>query len=205
MTLALEADYPFAHEAGVFIPQDDHVFVTSNQYRPKDTNQTTITINELSRSSNQSWTRKEVNTDIYMANGGINYKSGVLFCDQGNHSIPGGLVYMESTPPYQSTVLLDSFHGRLFNSLNDVVVKTDGSIWFTDPVYGSEQGIRGKPQLPSQVYRFEPGTGDVRAVADGFGRPNGLSFSVDEKTLYITDTEWIHGDGTTDDTRVSSM
>ena len=118
---------------------------------------------------------------------------------------PGGLVYMDVSPPFATHALLDNFHGRLFNSLNDVVLHTDGSIWFTDPIYGFEQGFRPEPQLRAQVYRFDPASGDVRVVADGFGRPNGLCFSPDEQTLYITDTDWIHGDGTTDEGRARTM
>jgi gluconolactonase len=140
-----------------------------------------------------------------MANGGINHGPGILFCAQGSRDTPGGLVHMSPTPPYTTQTLLDNFHGRQFNSLNDVVVHTDGSIWFTDPIYGFEQGFRPEPQLRSQVYRFDPMSGDVRAVADGFGRPNGICFSPDEQTLYVTDTDWIHGDGGTDEGRARAM
>ena len=140
-----------------------------------------------------------------MANGGINHRPGILFCAQGSLDTPGGLVYMDANPPYTTHTLLDNFHGRHFNSLNDVVVHTDGSIWFTDPIYGFEQGFRPEPQLRAQVYRFDPVSGDVRVVADGFGRPNGICFSPDEQTLYVTDTDWIHGDGTTDEGRARTM
>ena len=112
---------------------------------------------------------------------------------------------MSSKPPYKRYTILDNYHDRAFNSPNDVIVHSDGSLWFTDPIYGFEQGFKGTPQLPSQIYRFDPKTGDTRVVADGFGRPNGLCFSPDEKTLYVTDTDWIHGDGTTDDLRPSTM
>ena len=108
-------------------------------------------------------------------------------------------------PPYATTPLLTNFHGRWFNSVNDVIVHSDGSIWFTDPDYGFEQNIRPRPQLPNQVYRYDPGNGDVRAVATGLGKPNGLCFSPDEKTLYVTDTDAIHGEGPVEPSRASSM
>jgi gluconolactonase len=142
---------------------------------------------------------------VPMPNGGINYQSGILFCAQGTLTTPAGLAFMSASPPYDSRFLLSSFHGRPINSPTDVVVHSDGSIWFTDPIYGYEQGIRPRPQLPSQVYRFVPETGALRAVADGFGRPNGICFSPGEETVYITDTDFIHGDGGTDLVRVSSM
>jgi len=112
---------------------------------------------------------------------------------------------MDVKPPHSTRPLLHSYHGRWFNSINDVVVAGDGAIWFTDPIYGFEQGFRGRPQLPSHVYRFEPKTGSVRAVAEGFARPNGLCFDPKEQTLYVTDTDYIHGDGTVDESRASHM
>ncbi|KAF3042794.1 hypothetical protein E8E11_005548 [Didymella keratinophila] len=136
-----------------------------------------------------------------LVNGGIIYKDGILFCTQGSLTTPGGLAYMPlpsnhtSSTSYSSKLLITSYHKRPFNSVNDVVIHSDGSIWFTDPVYGSEQGIRPPPQLPNQVYRFDPNTKGIRAVADGFGRPNGICFSPNEQTCYITDIDWIHGDG----------
>lgn len=201
--LALEKDWPFAHEAGVFFPDQEALYITSNTLNTEAGK--TIKIGKLTREKSGSWKYEELQTDVAMGNGGINYDGGVLFCDQGNKTKPGGLVLMETKPPYATKTLVSSFHWRLFSSVNDVVIHTDGSIWFTDPIYGYEQGFRNAPQLPCQVYAFEPETGDVRVVADGFGRPNGLCFTPDEKTMYVTDTDWIHGDGTSDLTRVSAI
>jgi len=203
LELCLEDDHPFAHEAGVYIPTEDAVFVTSNQF-PRG-GQKIITINRLSRNADGVWAREEIPADVPMANGGINHGNGILFCSQGNATSLPGLMHMTGTPPYQTHALINNYHGRRFNSPNDVIIARDGSIWFTDPVYGYEQGICPKPELPNQGYRYDPSSGDIRAVADGFGRPNGLAFSPDEETLYVTDTDWIHGDGSTDGTRVSSM
>jgi gluconolactonase len=84
-------------------------------------------------------------------------------------------------------VLVDRFEGKRFNSPNDAVVKADGTIWFTDPPYGTP---KDEPrELDKQlVFRFDPVTGDIRVVADDFDRPNGLCFSPDEKRLYIADS-----------------
>ena len=70
-----------------------------------------------------------------------------------------GLVYMKPEEPYETEMIISDYHGRQFNSVNDVVIHKDGSIWFTDPAYGHEQGIRPLPQLPPQTYRYDPGTG----------------------------------------------
>lgn len=202
--LAENKVYPFAHEAGVFFPDTNSLYITGNRSIGPNGKQTVhITRVNLSKSP---VTCDEIATDIPMGNGGTNYgKDHVLFCAQGSMTEPSGLYRMSITAPYKSELLKCDFNGRPFNSLNDVVVHADGSIWFTDPIYGFEQGYRPPPRLPSQVYRWHPDTGAIRAVADGFGRPNGICFSPDEQVVYITDTDRVHGDGTIDDQRVSSM
>jgi gluconolactonase len=205
ITLCLQNDeYPFAHEAGVFHQSTNEVFITSNQFLD-ETNKKITKVSKVKVNEDGKLSSEAIPAAVPMANGGINYQDGVLFCAQGTLTEPGGLIYMEAAAPYDTRWLVQDFHGRQFNSPNDVVVHTDGSIWFTDPIYGFEQGIRPKPQLPSQVYRFDPKTQNIRPMVDGFGRPNGICFSPDEKTVYVTDTDWIHGDGTTDDSRASSM
>ncbi len=87
----------------------------------------------------------------------------------------------------QFATLVDRCDGKRFNSPNDVVVKSDGTVWFTDPTYGLPEGER-KEMDGNYVYRFEPNTGACRAVAKGFDQPNGLAFSPDEKTLYVADS-----------------
>ncbi|MDA1258431.1 MAG: SMP-30/gluconolactonase/LRE family protein [Chloroflexi bacterium] len=100
-------------------------------------------------------------------------------------------------PGEPETTLADSYGGKQFTSPNDVVVKSDGSIWFTDPDYGSIVADQGHGQPPVQernrVYRLDPATGELTAVADDFDKPNGLAFSPDESILYISDTGFTHG------------
>jgi gluconolactonase len=89
------------------------------------------------------------------------------------------------------TKLTDRHAGKRLNSPNDVVVKSDGSIWFTDPLYGISndyEGGRQSSEQPPAVYRLEPETGEIRIVANDFDGPNGLAFSPDETRLYIAET-----------------
>jgi gluconolactonase len=89
------------------------------------------------------------------------------------------------------TVLIDRYKGKRLNAPNDVVVHSNGSIWFTDPGYGILSNYEGhidQFELPTSVYRLDPTSGDVTVVASNMARPNGLCFSPDEKRLYIVDT-----------------
>jgi gluconolactonase len=86
------------------------------------------------------------------------------------------------------TALVDSFEGKRLNSPNDVVVKSDGSIWFTDPPFGilaNYEGRKAEPELPQNVYRLNAETGEAVVVAGDIKGPNGLCFSPDESRLYI--------------------
>ncbi len=98
------------------------------------------------------------------------------------------------------TMLVDRHAGRRLNAPNDVVVKSDGSIWFTDPTYGISNDYEGGRQVseqPPAVYRFDPARGEIRIMADDFDGPNGLAFSPDERRLYVSET----GDQTKDNPR----
>jgi len=90
------------------------------------------------------------------------------------------------------TVLADGYKGKPLNSPNDVVVKSDGTIWFTDPAYGIESDYEGhkspQEQAGCYVFRIDPNRGDLTLVADDFDRPNGLAFSPDESILYVADS-----------------
>lgn len=99
----------------------------------------------------------------------------------------------DSNIPYTSLTSLqqvvNNFYHRNFSSLNDVRQHySTGDLWFTDAQYGYLQSFRPLPSIPNQVYRFEPLTGNLQAVADGFVQSNGLEFSPDFKTMYVSDT-----------------
>ena len=94
--------------------------------------------------------------------------------------------------------LVDRYRGGRLTSPNDVVVKSDGTVWFTDPDYGAldpQLGHREKAEQDrNRVYRYDPATGELTAVSEGFDKPNGIAFSPDEKHLYVGDTGRTHGE-----------
>lgn len=89
------------------------------------------------------------------------------------------------------TLLADRFQGKRLNSPNDVIVKRDGSIWFSDPPYGINtdyEGGKQQAELPATLYRLDPASGELTVAADDFLGPNGLCFSPDESLLYVVET-----------------
>ena len=89
---------------------------------------------------------------------------------------------------------MDSFGGKKLNSPNDVVVKSDGAIWFTDPTFGllgNYEGYKAEPEIEPNVYRLDPATGKATIVAEGVLGPNGLCFSPDEKILYVVESRGV--------------
>ncbi len=89
------------------------------------------------------------------------------------------------------TVIVDNFEGKPLNSPNDVAVKSDGSIWFTDPpfgILGNYEGNQAPPQIHPNVYRVDVKTGEASLMADDMNAPNGICFSPDERKVYIVDS-----------------
>lgn len=136
------------------------------------------------------WT-PEVGVSIYRAPS--NYANGhnrdrqgrLISCEHGTRRIT------RTEFDGSITVIADSFEGKRLNSPNDVVVKSDGSIWFSDPHYGimtDYEGYRSEQELPCNVYKVDPVDGSIEAVLTDFNGPNGLAFSPDEDRLYVADT-----------------
>ncbi|MCB1486246.1 MAG: SMP-30/gluconolactonase/LRE family protein [Bauldia sp.] len=123
-----------------------------------------------------------------MANGMTLGRDGrLVICEQGTRETPARISAMDRASRGVETVV-DTWRGLHFNSPNDVVVKSDGTVWFTDPNYGEIQGFKDAAEAGAYVYRHDPATGETTVVADGFNKPNGLAFSADESVLYVTDT-----------------
>ena len=128
------------------------------------------------------------------SNGNTVDNSGRLVtCQHLTHSVT------RTEPDGTVVTLVDTYEGKRFNSPNDLVVKSDDTIWFTDPPYGilnSYEGAQRESEIGGNyVYRFDPSNGDLSIVADDFDKPNGLAFSHDEAVLYIADTGGTHTPG----------
>ena len=117
----------------------------------------------------------------------------LVSCEQGNRRV------VRTERDGAITVIADRYDGKRFNSPNDVVVRSDGSVWFTDPTYGidsDEEGHKGESEIgASHVYRVDPDSGEVRIAADDFVKPNGLAFSPGERRLFVSDTGATHVEG----------
>ena len=119
------------------------------------------------------------------ANGNTRDRQGRLVsCEHGGRRIS------RTEHDGRVVTLADSFGGKRLNSPNDLVCKSDGSVWFTDPTFGIlgwYEGSKAEPALPMNVYRWDP-SGTLEVVAEGINQPNGLAFSPDESTLYIVES-----------------
>jgi gluconolactonase len=123
-----------------------------------------------------------------MANGmALDREGRLVICEQGTRSEHARISRLDPQTGAVETVV-DHWSGLRLNSPNDVVVKSDGTLWFTDPTYGFLQGFKPQPLIGDYVYRYDLQTGRLTVVADSFNKPNGLAFSPDESVLYITDS-----------------
>jgi gluconolactonase len=134
---------------------------------------------------------REFRSPANYANGNTRDREGRLItCEHGRRCVS------RTETDGRISVLVDRWQGKRLNSPNDVVVKSDGTIWFTDPCYGilsDYEGHKADSEIGAcHVYRFDPADASVTAVAQDFVRPNGLAFSPDEKTLYIADSSVTH-------------
>jgi gluconolactonase len=124
----------------------------------------------------------------------------LLVCEQGSLEQAARISAVD--PQWgESETVVSSLGGLRLNSPNDVVVKRDGTIWFTDPSYGHLQGFKPAPAHGDFVYRYDPATSRAAVVAADFDKPNGLAFSPDERTLYIGDSGANHEPGSFDPRR----
>ncbi|OLN87725.1 Gluconolactonase 1 [Colletotrichum chlorophyti] len=195
---------PIFHEAVVWHPPTEEVFFVQNAGAPaagtglnKSSIVQKISLAEAEALRNGSLGKPEVevvtvpsNPQVINPNGGTNYKGQIIFAGEGQGDrIPSALYLMNPVEPYNTTILVNNYFGRQFNSLNDVIVnRRNGDIYFTDTQYGYWQYFRPEPGLRNQVYRLNPTTGALTVVSDDFVSPNGVTFSPDASYAYVTDT-----------------
>jgi gluconolactonase len=122
------------------------------------------------------------------ANGmAVDREGRLVICEQGTPSQRGAIGRLDVSRQAHET-LLDGWQGLPLNSPNDIAVKSDGTLWFTDPGYGHLHGFKPEPQLGDNVYRYDARAERLSLVAAGFDKPNGLAFSPDEQVLYVGDS-----------------
>lgn len=140
-----------------------------------------------------SGTTVEISTDAEFTNGRTLAASGaVIECSHGRRAVQIDRGASEDGAPYAPEVLVDRFGAARLNSPNDVVEKSDGTIWFTDPSYGIKRPTEGHPGQEEYgdryVFRFDPADGSLVPVVIDVEAPNGLAFSPDETILYVADS-----------------
>jgi gluconolactonase len=168
-TLVVETD---AHEGPVYAPDEDALYFTTVRRER-------VAIKRLSLADGSI---SVVRPDANMANGMTLDREGrLVVCEQGTLTEPARISRLDRTTGAVETLV------EGFNSPNDVVVRSDGTIWFTDPSYGFLQGFRPEPERGDEVYRYDPASSELTVVADGFDKPNGLAFSPGESILYVGD------------------
>jgi gluconolactonase len=171
-TLELVAETD-AHEGPVYAGDEDALYFTTVRREAVAIKRLALADGSISL----------VRPDANMANGmTLDLEGRLLVCEQGTLHTPARIARLDRASGEVETVVEADF-----NSPNDVVVKSDGTIWFTDPSYGYRQGFRPPPQAGDYVYRYDPASGDLFVVAEGFDKPNGIAFSPDERVLYVAD------------------
>jgi gluconolactonase len=191
LVLVAETD---AHEGPVYVPGEDALYFTTvpQAADPPEAGEPRATIRRLAlngwRFSAGSSRLSTLPAPVHMPNGmTLGHDGCLVVCEQGTRSAPARISRVDP-PTGQVDTLIDNWDGLRLNSPNDVAVRRDGTIWFTDPGYGYLQGFRPEPQAGDYVYRLDSRTGRLSVVADSFDKPNGLAFSPDERTLYVTDS-----------------
>jgi gluconolactonase len=181
-----------AHEGPVWL--DGSLYFTTAP-RPQ------VSIKRLALSGLEAGSPLTVVEDANSANGMTLAPDGrLLVCEQGSLRRAARISAVDPRSGESETVV-SSHAGLPLNSPNDIVVKSDGTIWFTDPSYGHLQGFRREPAHGDYVYRYDPASGGTTVVASDFDKPNGLAFSPDERTLYIGDSGANHEPGSFDPQR----
>jgi gluconolactonase len=168
-----------AHEGPVYVADEDALYFT------------TLSGDGRSAIKRFELASRSITTVVADANGANGMTAdgagNLVICEQGSRREHARISRLDRATGSRETIV-DGWDGARFNSPNDVVVTSDGVIWFTDPSYGALQGFKDAPELGDFVYRHDPATGHTAVVADGFDKPNGIAVSPGERMLYVTDS-----------------
>ena len=182
-----------AHEGPVYVPEENALYFTSLRDHVAPVSIKRLALDNLEVTSLVS--------DANAANGMTLGRDGrLVVCEQGSLDVAARISEVDRRTG-ESKTIVDALAGLPLNSPNDVIVKSDGTIWFTDPSYGYLQEFRPAPSHGDFVYRYDPSTSRLMVVASDFDKPNGLAFSPDESVLYVGDSGANHEPGSFDPRR----
>ncbi len=178
-----------AHEGPVVVPHQDRLyFTTKPDFQSDDTH---IAIRYVDLGTLKIGTflpRSNMANAMWLTADG----TALLVAEQGTMNTPGAISRIKLIDGNRE-VVVDSFEGKPFNSPNKVIESSKGRIYFSDPDYGANQGFKPKPELPMAVYAHDLATGTTHRLTTEVARPHGLALSLDEKVLYIGDTDAYDG------------
>src|SRR5215207_4707297 len=183
-----------AHEGPVYVPEEDALYFTTLRHPGEmpGSSSPVVDVKRIALDGERLPLDPDrvsiVRADANVANGmTLDLDGRLVACEQGSRTRAAALTALDRDTGRLET-LAEGWRGIPLNSPNDVVARSDGSIWFTDPSYGHLQGFRPEPALGDYVYRLDPRTGRLSVVADSSDKPNGLAFSPDESVLYVGDS-----------------
>jgi gluconolactonase len=172
-----------AHEGPVYVADEDALYYTTTRAGGAQIRRLDLGTRAIST----------VRADANMANGMTLAPDGrLVVCEQGTLTEPARISLVDRRTAETESLVEATDDGRPLNSPNDVVVASDGTVWFTDPTYGWLQGFRPESETGDRAYRLDPRSRELIVVAETFDKPNGLAFSPGERVLYVGDSGSIH-------------
>jgi gluconolactonase len=178
-----------AHEGPVFVSHQNRLYFTTKPDFQSDDVHIAIRYVDLDTLNVGTFMpRSNMANGMWLSADG----KALLVAEQGTMHTPGAISRIKLADGTRE-VIVDSFEGKPFNSPNKVIESSKGWIYFSDPDYGANQGFKPKPELPMAVYAHDPSTGTTHRLTMDVDRPHGLALSLDEKVLYIGDTDAIDG------------
>jgi gluconolactonase len=191
-----------AHEGPVYVPDEDALYFTTvpRLAAGADHGSPEVAVKRIQLDGEHFPVGRERETVVSSRANGANGMTlardgNLIVCEQGTATTAARIASLDPATGGTETVVTGC-DGSSFNSPNDVVVRSDGTVWFTDPSYGQLQGFKPGPARGDYGYRYDPQTRRTTVVAEDFDKPNGPAFSPDESLLYIGDSGANHEPGT---------